>query len=179
MVKKLCLVLAILTLIFTFTGCEYNEINKKLISDEIIISDNEFMVVSQSNKEEKLYDTKYKTLDNSLKVLKKKYDLAPFLSHSKVIIISAEITVNKLEKYIDEIKSCYQIPPDIKLTLAESSVITMIKENKITTDEISIIVKNSSRCDNRICCYENDLIGKQFTVLYENDGKLNIKQITI
>jgi len=51
--------------------------------------------------------------------------LTPFLSHSKVVVISAEITVNELAHYIEELKKYYQVPPDIKVALALSSLITI------------------------------------------------------
>ena len=59
--------------------------------------------------------------------MKFKYDLHV---HTKEVIISAEITVKDLATYINELKSYYQIPPDIRISLSESPVIDMIKKER-------------------------------------------------
>lgn len=179
MYKKLISVVFLLVFLFSFTGCESNEINLKIITDGIVIKSDSLLLITDSGKKPTVYKCPYRNFSSSLKEIKKKYDLTPFLSHTKVVVISAEITVNELSHYIDELKKYYQVPPDIKVTLAENETIEKIEEGKLRIKEVNIYIKNIFKEDSRICTYENNLLGQKFPLLYESDGNTNIKRITI
>lgn len=180
MIKKLLSLLLVVFVMLSTAGCQSYEISKKLVSDVIVMTKEDIFLISDSfAKEPKVYSVSHKNFDNSMEELKLKYDQNPFLSHSKEIVISAEITVKELSSYIGELKSYYQIPPDIRISLAESPVIDLIKKGEVTSDSLNVIIKNSNLCDERICNYNESLIGKEFPLLYEDDGEIFIKRITI
>lgn len=180
MTKKIISLLSVISIMLSFTGCQSYEISRKLVSDVIVLTKDEIILLNDSfSKEPKVYSVPYESFENSMKEIKNKYDLTPFLSHTKDVIISAEITVKELASYIDELKSYYQIPPDIRISLAESPAIDMIKKSEITSDSLNVIIKNNNLCDERICAYSEALFGKEFSLLYEDDGEINIKRITI
>ena len=79
----------------------------------------------------------------------------------------------------EELKKYYQMPPDIKVALAENDTIEKIEQGKLRIKEVNIYIKNSFKNDSRICTYENNLLGQKFPLLYESDGNVNIKRITI
>ena len=169
MYKKLLSIVFLLVFLFSFTGCESNEINLKIITDGIVIKDDSLMLITDTGKKPTIYKSPYRNFNGAVKEIKKKYDLTPFLSHSKVVVISAEITVNELAHYIEELKKYYQVPPDIE----------KIEQGKLRMKEVNIYIKNSFKDDSRICTYENNLLGQKFPLLYESDGNVNIKRITI
>lgn len=179
MYKKLLSIVFLLVFLFSFTGCESNEINLKIITDGIVIKDDSLMLITDTGKKPTIYNSPYRNFNGAVKEIKKKYDLTPFLSHSKVVVISAEITVNELAHYIEELKKYYQVPPDIKVALAENETIEKIEQGKLRIKEVNIYIKNSFKDDSRICTYENNLLGQKFPLLYESDGNVNIKRITI
>ena len=154
-------------------------INLKIITDGIVIKDDSLMLITDTGKKPTIYKSPYRNFNGAVKEIKKKYDLTPFLSHSKVVVISAEITVNELAHYIEELKKYYQVPPDIKVALAENETIEKIEQGKLRIKEVNIYIKNSFKDDSRICTYENNLLGQKFPLLYESDGNVNIKRITI
>ena len=53
------------------------------------------------------------------------------------------------------------------------------------SDNLTTLVANRNfsvpafKVDSRICTYENNLLGQKFPLLYESDGNVNIKRITI
>ena len=104
MYKKLLSIVFLLVFLFSFTGCESNEINLKIITDGIVIKDDSLMLITDTGKKPTIYKSPYRNFNGAVKEIKKKYDLTPFLSHSKVVVISAEITVNELAHYIEELK---------------------------------------------------------------------------
>ena len=53
------------------------------------------------------------------------------------------------------------------------------KNVNIKVSSSNIYIKNSFKDDSRICTYENNLLGQKFPLLYESDGNVNIKRITI
>ncbi|MGN1132050.1 MAG: hypothetical protein ACI4RL_04035 [Ruminococcus sp.] len=178
--KKIVSLLTVIFVMLSATGCQSYEISRKLVSDVIVITKDDIILLTDSyTKEPKVYSVPHESFENSMKEIKIKYDQTPFLSHSKDIIISAEITVKELASYIGELKSYYQIPPDIRISLAESPAIDMIKKGEINSDSLNVIIKNSNLCDERICAYSDALFGKEFSLLYEDDGEMNIKRITI
>ena len=98
MYKKLLSIVFLLVFLFSFTGCESNEINLKIITDGIVIKDDSLMLITDTGKKPTIYKSPYRNFNGAVKEIKKKYDLTPFLSHSKVVVISAEITVNENRK---------------------------------------------------------------------------------
>ena len=180
MTKRIICLFVTALVMMSFTGCQSYEISRKLVSDVIVITEDEIILLNDSfSKEPKVYSVPNKSFENSIKEIKTKYDLTPFLSHTKDVIISAEITVKDLATYINELKSYYQIPPDIRISLSESPVIDMIKKGEINSDSLNVIIKNNNLCDERICVYNEALFGKKFSLIYEDDGEILIKRITI
>ncbi len=174
----ICIALIIFTAL-SFSSCGYKEISKKLVADAVIISDDKFQLIVDSREEPKVYTANYKAFDNSIKEIKQKYDYEPFLSHSKEILITTNITVRELNNLIKELKNYHQIPPDIKIALTDSNLIKSLENGDFTTEEIHTIIKNKSVCDDRLCHYDGRISGSEFAVLYEKDGEINIKSITI
>lgn len=179
MYKKLVSFLLLIVVVFSLTSCESNEINLKIITDAIVMTNESLYLVKDSTEKPEIYKTNYKTFKSSIRNIKKKYDQTPFLSHSKIIVISAEITVNELASYIKELKNYYQIPPDIKVTLAENEAIELVEKGELTIKEMNIYIKNCCNIDSRICTFENNLLGQKFPLIYESDGNICIKTITI
>ncbi len=171
--------ITVIVILFTLTGCSGYEISTKLVSDAIVITPEKLRLVTDAGDKPKTYEVDYVKLNTSLKDIKNKYDLNPFLSHSKEIIISADVTVKQLASLIQDLKENNQIPPDAKVSLAEKEALDMLENGDVTTEEIHTIIKNSGICDERICSYNSYLTGDKFTMLYENGGELKIKQITI
>ena len=176
---KVKLLAIILLVTLSLSGCSGYEISTKLVSDAIVLTPEKLILVTDTVKEPKLYEVDYVKFDTSLKEIKKKYDLRPFLSHSKEIIISAEVTVKELYSLIEQLKDNNEIPPDTRATLSEEEPLNMLKKGEVTTEEIYITIKNSNICDERICSYNSYLKGDKFTMLYESDGEIKVKQITI
>ena len=50
MYKKLLSIVFLLVFLFSFTGCESNEINLKIITDGIVIKDDSLMLITDTGK---------------------------------------------------------------------------------------------------------------------------------
>lgn len=177
--KSKIIAFLLLIVILTFSGCSGYEISTKLVSDAIVLTPDKLCLITDTAQKPQIYQVDYDKLNTSLKEIKKKYDLNPFLSHSKEIIISAEVTVKELSELISQLKDNNEIPPDTKITLSETKPLEMIRKGEVSSQEIYTLIKNSNICDERICSYNSYLTGDKFTMLYENDGEVKVKQITI
>lgn len=178
--KKLVL-LFILLIVSTIvlTGCNENEIHQKLIADSVVLSDNKLNLVVDSSDTTKVFSTDYTSMEDSCKEIKDKYDYEPFLSHSKEIIISTDIQVNDLKKYIYELKAYHQISPDIKLYLADEEVIDSVLKGDVTTSALDKALENQHCCDERLCHYDDFYSDNEYAVLYEIDGRLEVQRMSI
>ena len=59
----------------SFTGCQSYEISRKLVSDVIVLTKDEIILLNDSfSKEPKVYSVSYESFENSMKEIKNKYD---------------------------------------------------------------------------------------------------------
>ncbi|MCH5201719.1 MAG: hypothetical protein J1F17_00800 [Oscillospiraceae bacterium] len=179
MIKKLFAVLIIICLILGLSACGFNEISKKLVADAVIVTDSKMSILVDSKDEMKIYDTDFDTVESSVEKIKEKYDYELFLSHSKAIIVSTEVTIKELSDIIQKFKFYYQISPDTKVILAEDNALKALKKGDFTTKEINTIIKNKKMCDDRICNYDTVLTGKDFEVIFDKEGEIEVRKITL
>lgn len=179
MIKKLFAVFIIVSLVLGLSACEFNEISKKLVADAVIVTDNKLSIIVDSKDEMKIYEADFDTIEDSLQKIKEKYDYEPFLSHSKAIIVSTEVTIKELSDIIQKFKFYYQISPDTKVILAEDNALKALKKGDFKTKEIDTIIKNKRLCDDRICSYDSLLTGKDFEVIFDKEGEIEVRKITL
>jgi hypothetical protein len=174
MIKKCVALLVALIFPFLFTGCGENEIHQKLVADGVLIANDKLMFIVDSKGESKIYSVDYTTFQNSCEEIKKEYDYEPFLSHTNEIYISTDISVKKLKQYIRELKDYYQISPDMKIYLAEDSLVNAFTEGTLTSAEVTKSVENQQCCDERLCHYDNMYKDNEFAVLAEKEGVVTV-----